>query len=100
MIPTTIGLISRLEANDASGAAAAGGGILFLGGLTILAFIIGLVWLFFPFVIFSKLNKVIYALDILNHNIRVLAKEADARAAADGRSLPPKSAHQEPTIER
>ena len=80
-----IALVSPVATNDMSGTATAAGlGALFVG-FAIFGFIIGLVWLFFPFVILTKLNKMIYALDILNHNVRLLAKEADERAASAGR---------------
>jgi hypothetical protein len=77
-----IALVSLVAANDMSGAAAAvaGGDVLFVGTMVIFGIVVGVVWLLFPFVIFSKLNKMILALDILNHNVRVLAKEADQRA--------------------
>jgi len=81
-----IALVSLVAASDMSGAAAAvaGGGVLFVGTMVIFGIVVGVVWLLFPFVIFSKLNKMILALDILNHNVRVLAKEADQRAAGAG----------------
>jgi hypothetical protein len=47
----------------------------------IFGFIICIVWVVFPFIVWWKLNRMILALEILNHNVRFLAKAVD-----DGKS--------------
>jgi len=91
----TLSALHFVAANDPSGTAAAvaGGGLLLIGGLTILGIVLTVVWLFFPFVLFGKLNKISYALDTLNHNIRIMAKEAELRASAT--AVPPRVPNQD-----